>query len=145
SKPERFTSDGPRRVFFTADGTPITPGNFTHTGGAVRSKPDVTAADGTVGSVNGFSPFFGTSAAAPHAAAIAALVLSGNPGMTNAEIHEALTSTAMDLAPPGYDNRSGFGVLRADRALRFTGATPQPLVQAGTPAVTPVTGDGDPF
>ena len=44
--PERFTSDGPRRVFFQADGTPYTPGNTTSTGGVVRQKPDITAADG---------------------------------------------------------------------------------------------------
>ena len=36
--PERFTSDGPRRVFFEADGTPITPGDFSSTGGAVRAE-----------------------------------------------------------------------------------------------------------
>ena len=45
---EVFTSDGPRRVFFNANGTPITPGNFLFgtNGGTVRSKPDITAADG---------------------------------------------------------------------------------------------------
>jgi subtilisin-like proprotein convertase family protein len=145
SAPERFTSDGPRRVFYEADGTPITPGDVSSTGGAVRQKPEITAADGTASSVFGFSPFFGTSAAAPHAAAIAALALSGNPGMTNAEIRAALTSSALDLKPAGVDNRSGYGVIRADRLLRTTGATPQPLVQAGEPTVTPVSGDGDAF
>ena len=39
--PERFTSDGPRRVFFNADGSPITPGNFSSTGGTVRQKPEL--------------------------------------------------------------------------------------------------------
>ena len=144
-KPERFTSDGPRRVFFNASGTPITPGNFTSTGGAVRQKPDVTAADGVSTSVDGFSPFFGTSAAAPHAAAIAALVLSGNPGATTADVRAAFNATALDLKPTGVDGRTGAGVLRADRVLAFTGATPQPLVVAGSPTVTPVTGDGDAF
>ena len=48
----------------------------------VRKKPDITAADGVSTSVPGFAPFFGTSPAAPRAAAIAALVLSGNPGAT---------------------------------------------------------------
>jgi subtilisin-like proprotein convertase family protein len=145
SKLERFTSDGPRRVFFNADGSPITPGNTTSTGGVARPKPDITAADGVRTTVDGFDPFFGTSAAAPHAAAIAALALSGNPGLSNADLREALTTTALDLAPAGYDNRSGFGVIRADTVLRFTGATPQPLVEAGTPTATPVTGDGDTF
>jgi subtilisin-like proprotein convertase family protein len=145
SKPERFTSDGPRRVFFNADGTPLTPGDFSSTGGTVRNKPEITAADGVLTSIPDFAPFFGTSAAAPHAAAIAALALSGNPGMTNAEIRSALTGTALDLAPTGYDNRTGSGVVRADLLLRNTGATPQPLVKAGTPTVTPTTGDGDAY
>ena len=143
--PERFTSDGPRRVFFAADGTPLTPGNQSSTGGAVRQKPDLTAADGTNTSVDGFDPFFGTSAAAPHAAAIAGLVLSGNPGATETEIREAFDATAFDLAPAGVDGRTGTGVIRADRTLAYTGATPQPLVEAGAPQVTPVTGDGDAY
>ncbi|WP_203723638.1 S8 family serine peptidase [Actinoplanes teichomyceticus] len=145
SQPERFTSDGPRRIFFAADGTPLTPGDFSATGGVVRAKPDITAADGVATSVPDFSPFYGTSAAAPHAAAIAALALSGNPGLSDAEIRAALTGTALDLTPSGYDTRTGHGVIRADLLLRNTGATPQPLVRAGTPTVTPATGDGDAY
>ncbi len=145
STPERFTSDGPRRIFYNADGTAITPGDFSSTGGTVRNKPEITAADGVLTSIPDFAPFFGTSAAAPHAAAIAALALSGNPGLTNAEIRSALTGSALDLAPTGYDNRTGNGVVRADLLLRTTGATPQPLVQVGTPTVTPTTGDGDAY
>ncbi|HEX8152166.1 MAG TPA: neuroendocrine convertase 1, partial [Thermoanaerobaculia bacterium] len=56
---ETFTSDGPRRVFFRPDGAPITPGNFTSTGGEVRRKPDVAAADGVTTTVPGFERFFG--------------------------------------------------------------------------------------
>jgi subtilisin-like proprotein convertase family protein len=143
--PERFTSDGPRRVFFNADGTAITPGNYSSTGGFVRDKPQITAADGVGTSVPDFQPFYGTSASAPHAAAIAALALSGNPGLNGDEIRAALTGTALDLTPAGYDNRTGSGVIRADLVLRHTGATPQPLVQAGTPTITPTTGDGDAY
>ncbi len=143
--PERFTSDGPRRVFFHPDGTPITPGDFSSTGGAVRMKPDITAADGVNTSVDDFAPFFGTSAAAPHAAAIAGLVLSGNPGLTTADVRQAFAATALDLTPAGVDARTGAGIVRADRVLAYTGATPQPLVRAGAPAVTPLDGDGDEF
>lgn len=135
SKLERFTSDGPRRVFYEADGTPITPGNVGSTGGEVRQKPDITAADGVLTSVDGFDPFFGTSAAAPHAAAIAGLVLSGNPGIDPAEVREALISTAIDIVEPGVDVRSGHGVVLADRVLAYTGASPQPLAVAQTPKV----------
>ena len=137
SKWERFTSDGPRRVFFEADGTPITPGDFSSTGGELRQKPDITAADGVMTSVSGFDPFYGTSAAAPHAAAIAGLVLSGNPGIDPAEVRDALTSTAIDLGAPGVDPVTGYGVILADRVLGYTGASPQPLAVSGTPTVTP--------
>ena len=142
---EVFTSDGPRRVFYNPDGSPITPGNLTSTGGAVRTKPDITAADGVTTTVPGFAPFFGTSAAAPHAAAIAALVLSGNPGISPADVRTALTSTAIDIEAAGADRDTGAGIVMATKALKYTGATPQPLAVAGQPVVTPKTGDGDAF
>lgn len=137
SKWERFTSDGPRKVFFQADGTPVTPGDFSATGGEVRQKPDITAADGVRTSVSGFDPFYGTSAAAPHAAAIAGLVLSGNPGIDPAEVRDALISTAIDLGEPGVDGVTGHGVILADSVLGYTGASPQPLAVSETPKVTP--------
>ncbi|SES17407.1 Proprotein convertase P-domain-containing protein [Actinokineospora terrae] len=137
---ERFSSDGPRRVFYKADGTPITPGNVSGTGGEVRAKPDITAADGVLTSVDGFDPFFGTSAAAPHAAAIAGLVLSGNPGIAPAEVREALVNTAIDLGPAGFDGRTGAGIVLADRVLAYTGASPQPRALAQNPTTAPTDG-----
>ncbi|OXM48252.1 neuroendocrine convertase 1 [Amycolatopsis alba DSM 44262] len=140
TKVERFTSDGPRRVFYQANGTPITPGNVSGTGGEVRAKPDITAADGVSTSVTGFTTFYGTSAAAPHAAAIAGLVLSGNPGLPPAEMRAALINTAVDILTPGRDNSSGAGVILADKVLAYTGASPQPLATAGQPTVVPADG-----
>ena len=120
---ETFSSDGPRRVFYVADGTPYTPGDVSSTGGVLRQKPDVTAADGvTVTGVGGFgSPFFGTSAAAPHAAAIAGLVKSANLALTPAQIRSILTSTAIDIQAPGVDRDSGAGIVMARGALIATG------------------------
>lgn len=121
SKWERFTSDGQRHMFYNADGTALTPGNVSSTGGATRAKPDITAADGVATSVAGFQPFYGTSAAAPHAAAIAALLLSGKPTATPAEIRTALVSSAIDLGAPGYDPVTGNGVIMAGPALAALG------------------------
>ncbi|HWW00694.1 MAG TPA: proprotein convertase P-domain-containing protein [Candidatus Acidoferrum sp.] len=123
---EFFSTDGPRRVFYNADGTPITPGNFLSTGGYVRAKPDITAADGvstTLPPFSGLNPFFGTSAAAPHAAAIAALLESYNPELDPAQIRTVLTGTALDNEAPGYDFNSGYGIVMADLAL---GGAPLP-------------------
>ena len=141
--PESFSSDGPRRVFFNADGTPITPGNFSSTGGVLRLKPTVTASDGvTTVAVPGLTPFYGTSAAAPHAAAIAALALSNNPALRPGGIYEAISSpflapsAAIDILAPGYDRDSGYGILDAYNLLRLTAPTPK--VMSFTPASGPV-------
>jgi hypothetical protein len=134
---ELFSSDGPRRVFFNPDGTPITPGNFLFgsNGGTVRQKPDITAADGTSTSVPGFSPFFGTSAAAPHAAAIAALLKSAG-SFTPAQIRTALTSSAIDIEAAGVDRDTGAGIIMAFQALQAIGATPAPsIISAGSTLV----------
>ena len=77
---ETFSSDGPRRIFFRPDGREITPGNFSSTGGFLLQKPDVTAADRVSTATPEFETFPGTSAAAPHAAAIAALMLQAAGG-----------------------------------------------------------------
>ncbi|HEX5218841.1 MAG TPA: Calx-beta domain-containing protein, partial [Verrucomicrobiae bacterium] len=128
---ENFSADGPRRVFFHADGSPITPGNFSSSGGHVRQKPDITAADGAMTTVplSGFRPFFGTSAAAPHAAAIAALLWSYDRTLSPAQIRTALTSSALDIESPGFDINSGAGIVMADAALATL--PPRPVIAAG--------------
>jgi hypothetical protein len=115
---ESFTSDGPRRVFYYPNGTPITPGNLSSTGGYVRKKPDITAADDVKCATPGFNPFRGTSAAAPHAAAITALLLSAKPNATAAQIRKALTKSALP-APPVWNDVAGYGIVMADSALKL--------------------------
>jgi HYR domain/Subtilase family len=128
---ESTSSDGPRQIFYHGDGTAITPGNVSSTGGQVLQKPDFTAADGvSVSGVGGFTtPFFGTSAAAAHAAAIAALVKSANTALTPAEIRTLLTSTAIDIEAPGVDRNSGAGIIMARSAVQATGATGTAFLQ----------------
>jgi uncharacterized repeat protein (TIGR01451 family) len=125
---ETFSSDGPRRIFFDADGTAVTSGNFSSTGGTVRQKPDIAAADGVATYV--FGQFFGTSAAAPHAAAITALLLSYNHNLTPAQIRAALTSSALDIEGPGRDPNSGAGIVMAYQALQTL--LPMPKIVAGS-------------
>ena len=108
---ETYSSDGPRRVFYEANGTPITPGNFSETGGELRAKPDLAAADCVSTATPGFATFCGTSAAAPHAAAIAALLLE--LGAAPAEARSVLAGTALDIEAPGLDRDSGAGIAEA--------------------------------
>ena len=117
---ETFSSDGPRRIFFEADGTPITPGNFSSTGGRVLQKPDLAAADAVSTSTPGFSPFRSTSAAAPHAAAIAALMLeaAGGPdNVTLTALRAAMTGASLDIEATGVDRDSGAGLVMAPGAV----------------------------
>ena len=123
---ETFSSDGPRHIFYFPDGTPITAGNFSSTGGSILQKPDATAVDGVSTETPGFSPFFGTSAAAPHAAGIGALVKSVNPNLTNRQIRNILTSTAVDNEASGVDVNGGYGVLDALAACISAAATATP-------------------
>lgn len=141
---ELFSSDGPRQIFYNANSTAITPGNVSSTGGTVLQKPDITAADGvTVTGVGGFgSPFFGTSAAAPHAAAIAGLLKSGGP-FSNAQVKTALLSTAIDIEAAGTDRDSGAGIIMAFEALNSLGAAPSANVDLGTVTAQENPGNGD--
>ncbi len=63
----------------------------------------------------------GTSAAAPHSAGIAALILSQHPEYTPDQVRGVLVSTADDIALEGWDHFSGAGRVNAYRALQSTG------------------------
>ncbi|RYD37489.1 MAG: hypothetical protein EOP87_03420, partial [Verrucomicrobiaceae bacterium] len=123
---EQFSSDGPARKFHNPDGSPVTPGNFLigSGGGSSQLYPVLTAADGVSTSMSGFSPFYGTSAAAPHAAALAGLLKAFKPSLTAAEIRGVLTSTALDIHAPGSDNDSGFGIVRPLEAIAAVAEPP---------------------
>ena len=124
---ELYSSDGPRRVFYDRDGNAFNNNKVTFAsgGGQTRNKPDIAGADGvatTLPSTTGLNPFFGTSAAAPHVGAIAALVKSVVPGATPDQIKTALTSGALDIEAAGRDRDAGAGLAWAPGALKKAGA-----------------------
>jgi hypothetical protein len=88
---------------------------------SVRDSLDGTAIDGVqtkIGQLGYFSnPFYGTSAASPHAGAIAALVRQVNPTLTPAQVISTMTSTATDIETAGYDTTSGHGRFNALNAV----------------------------
>ena len=70
----------------------------------------------------GQTSFNGTSAANPHAAAVASLVWSANPQLNAGEVREILEQTATDLGAAGRDDSYGAGLLNADAAVRRASA-----------------------
>lgn len=142
---ESFSSDGPRKMFYHANGTLLNPGNpsLLADGGKQRDKPDIAAADGVATATPGFSQFYGTSAAAPHAAAIAALLRQAAPSATPAQIRTALTGSALDIEAPGVDQLSGAGIVMADAALASIGAVAVARLQRGDFVLSAVDGDND--
>ena len=136
TNPVRTTSsDGPRRIFFDPTGNAITPGNvlFGTNGGQVLQKPDIAAAACNVTTVPGFNPFCGTSAAAPHAAAIAGLLLSFNNALTPAQIRAALTSSALDIEAAGLDRDSGAGIVMALQAIGAVSSADLAITKTDSP------------
>lgn len=140
---ENFSSAGGIPILFDNAGNPIYD---------LRAKPNISAPDGTnttfFGSDSdgdGFPNFFGTSAAAPHAAAVAGLMFELNEVATPAEIYAAMEMSAIDMDDPatpeydlGFDNLTGHGMLDAVGALTLIQVDPAlvgPRVISISPAI----------
>ena len=136
-------------LFSSAGGDPIL---FDQTGKrlttpALRQKPDFVGPDGGNDTFLGFTlkvagitnpstvpscannasfpNFFGTSAAAPHVASIAALLLQADPALTPAQIYSFMQQTAAPMgvtpipASGTFNFAAGFGFVQANLAARM--------------------------
>jgi hypothetical protein len=128
---EPYSSYGGVPNYFDIEGNRIAP--------LIRKKPDLTAPDGVNtsffnpfgypdGAFDGdpFPNFFGTSAAAPHAAGVAALMIEAQKlnTITPDQIKGVMTSNTADMDDPftpgfdkGFDVATGYGLIEADKAV----------------------------
>ena len=131
---EDFTSQGPTTIDFDSMGNRLTTSE-------IRQKPDIAAPDGGNTTFfgfdyegDGFPNFFGTSAAAPHAAGVAALLLNkaavDSVTLTEAQVRTDLQHSV--LSPHDID----------PLFIRGT-ATGRPSGRRGTAASVQVTGFGN--
>jgi serine protease len=125
------------RASYSNQGPPI---DLLGTGGGSREidadgLPDEilsTGVDGSRGDLRpGESYMTGTSMAAAAVAGVAALVKSVDPTLTAAEVRADLLATCVDLDDPGFDVRTGAGLVHAGEAVR------RALADAGTPRSDP--------
>ena len=131
--PEPFSSRGPNTRLFDAAGNRLaTP--------EVRLNPDLAAADGVSTTLppGGLNPFFGTSAATPSAAGVAAILRSENPSATVNEIYSQMSDplnsiqcTPLVAAP---DPNCGGGFILADRAVTALDLTGPVVASSLTPS-----------
>ncbi|MCP4200483.1 MAG: S8 family serine peptidase [bacterium] len=107
-----------------------------------RFKPEMAAPEGVNNTFFGvdigfdadaFPNFAGTSAAAAHGAAVAALLLELNPVLTPQQTRDALTTSAVDIESPGTDALSGAGLIDAQAAVLAMPTVP--LLEVGPAAL----------
>ncbi|QMU29497.1 S8 family serine peptidase [Adhaeribacter radiodurans] len=110
--------------FSSAGGTPLVyDENGKPRSRIVRRKPEIMAPDGGSNTFFGEAYldefyFFGTSAAAPHAAAVAALMQEANGNnLSPDKVKTTLEQTAQNMNDPGFDFETGYGLINAQKAL----------------------------
>ncbi len=158
---EAFSSLGGAPILFDGTGkklaTPIVrqKPNFVGPDGVNNTFLGFTLANGGITGSNGllsttiaqcqnlpaYPNFFGTSAATPHAAGIAALMLQANSALTPAQIYTALETSALAIgavpttgASPTYNFNAGYGFIQADAALASLPPGP-PTMSFSSPSV----------
>ena len=145
---EDFSSAGGDPILFDSTGTRLTTP-------VTRQKPDLVGPDGGNDTFLGFTlsngddgssvpecanhanfpNFFGTSAAAPHVASIAALLLQADPALTPTQIRTFLQESGSPIGatptPTAPNYAAGYGFVQADVA-----ATKLPAIIPAAPTLT---------
>jgi hypothetical protein len=147
---EGYSSEGGDPILFDTTGTRLpTP--------VIRQKPQVVGPDGGndtfLGQTlshygvpggtlqtsipecqnnNSFPNFLGTSAATPHVASIAALMLQTNKALTPAQITSALQDSAITMGGSSPNFNDGYGFIQAGAALALLPPGPPTLSAPGT-------------
>jgi hypothetical protein len=133
AKLESFSARGGDPILFDSTGARLA-------SPVMRQKPDIVGPDGGQDTFLGFvaaaggsgncsrtaayPSFFGTSAATPHVAGAAALLLQNAPKATAAQIYTALMMSAAPMASPSPDNLTGYGFIQPGGALSAIPAAP---------------------
>ncbi|TWT31427.1 GEVED domain-containing protein [Blastopirellula retiformator] len=121
---ESFSSAGGTPILLDQAGNHITP-NYRQTVDVVGPDgSDTTFFGGGDSDATGFPNFFGTSAAAPHVAALAALMRQANTSLSALEVNDILRETATDMDDPttsgfdvGFDTGTGYGYVNGIEAV----------------------------
>jgi subtilisin family serine protease len=126
-------------TYCSADGTRA---SFSSTGPAVELAAPGAFITSTyyvmTAPYNGYGIMSGTSMASPHVAGVAALLMSCDSSLTNAQVRGILQSTATDLGTAGRDNLYGYGLVQSDAAIAAAscgGGTSEP--PSGPPPAVP--------
>ena len=154
--PDASSAKGALTVAASSFATPAVPEPFSSRGNAfklfdtagnrlaspeVRLKPDLSAADEVATSVPGFTTFRGTSAAAPSAAGVAALVLAAKPTLSVEALAAILRNPANTIdctATAGVpDSDCGFGFVLAEGAVQSALNGSPPSVTANVSPAAP--------
>jgi hypothetical protein len=138
---ENFSARGPVTHYFgPVNGTtPASPLASPE----VLDKPDIAATNRALTTFFGSgNRFGGTSAAAPHAAGVAALQLSANPALTFGQMTDALESTAHPVGAFPH-TAAGAGLIDAQAAITAQPKPPPPPI-AFTSGPTGTTNNNNP-
>lgn len=128
-----YPAASPGAISVAATGTDRVSASFSYAGPTnLISAPGVSIMSSQAG--GGYVYRSGTSMAAPNVAGVIVRYLAVRPGRTPAQVRADLQATAIDLETPGFDDRTGYGLIDAYELLAAT-APGAPASVTAEPAI----------